>query len=100
MSEGGRTASAFHRALVLAGEPPCYTSTKKGIVYCPNYGRCAAEQKSCRMFGMYLGQSANATRKLPHGFAPSRVLYRQQFPPEDSKPGGQQGQGKRGEGKG
>ena len=83
--DDGRAVSAFHRALVLAGEPPCYTSTKKGIVHCPHYTACATERKSCTMFGMYLGQSANATRKLPHGFAPSKAMYRRQFPKEDAE---------------
>ena len=80
-----RAASAFHRALVLAGEPPCYTSTKKGIEYCPHYGACATERKSCTMFGMYLSQPANATRKLPFGLAPGKALYRQQFKTEGKR---------------
>ena len=85
-----RAASAFHRSLILAGEPPCYTSTKKGVRYCPHYAACAVERKSCTMFGMYLRAPAQSARKLPHGLAPSKALYRQQFPAGDVEAVGQQ----------
>ena len=91
-----RAVSAFHRSLVLAGEPPCYTSTRKGVVYCPHYAACAVERMSCTMFGMYLRSPAQSSRKLPHGLAPSRALYRQHFAAEDHVAVGQQAEGKRG----